>query len=166
MIAYEHRTPDVTLTKFKNRKRLTYPNRQLKCSPTVSILQYMKWVMFRSEWGRYRLSTSIWVLYHGVQGQLLIWGRNLSVLLLALLQTVFPYIVQIVSSSSPQVIQMLVSCTLFKICNRSLSFNQSAFVSTYMYTENCMGNTHDKEQLVDFWDSYLEQVVYCLGVVL
>ena len=40
MIAYEYRTPDVTLAKFKIRQRQTYPNRQMKCSPTLSILQY------------------------------------------------------------------------------------------------------------------------------
>ena len=31
MLAYENRTPDVTLTKLKHRERQTYPNRELKC---------------------------------------------------------------------------------------------------------------------------------------
>ena len=41
MLAYENRAPDVTVAKFKNRERQTYPNRQLKCSRTLSILQYI-----------------------------------------------------------------------------------------------------------------------------
>ena len=41
MHAYEHRTPDVTLAKFKHREGQTYSNRQLKCSRTLSILQYL-----------------------------------------------------------------------------------------------------------------------------
>ena len=40
MLAYENRSPDMTLMKFKLCERQTYPNRQLKCSPTISILQY------------------------------------------------------------------------------------------------------------------------------
>ena len=39
MIAYDHRTTDVTLAKFKIRERQTYQNRQIKCSRTLSILQ-------------------------------------------------------------------------------------------------------------------------------
>ena len=42
MLAYENRTADVTLAKFKHRKRQMYPNRQLECSRTLSILQYVK----------------------------------------------------------------------------------------------------------------------------
>ena len=41
MLAYENRTPDVTLAKFEYRERQTKQNRQLKCSPTLSILQYL-----------------------------------------------------------------------------------------------------------------------------
>ena len=40
MLAYKNRTPDVTLAKLKHRERQTYPNRELKCSRTLSILQY------------------------------------------------------------------------------------------------------------------------------
>ena len=47
IIAYENRMPDVTLAKFKYHKHQTNPNHQLKCSPnqlkcspTLSILQY------------------------------------------------------------------------------------------------------------------------------
>ena len=39
MLAYENRTPDVTLAKFKYHERQIYPNRLLKCSQTLSILQ-------------------------------------------------------------------------------------------------------------------------------
>ena len=42
MLAYKNRTPDMTLAKFKNLERQTYPNRQLKCSRTLSILQYVR----------------------------------------------------------------------------------------------------------------------------
>ena len=39
ILAYENRTPDVTLAKFKYREHQMNPNHQLKCSPTLSILQ-------------------------------------------------------------------------------------------------------------------------------
>ena len=37
--AYQHRTLDVTLAKFEIHQHHTYPNRQIKCSRTLSILQ-------------------------------------------------------------------------------------------------------------------------------
>ena len=40
MVAYENRTPDVTLEKLKHRERQMYPNHEDKCSRTLMNLQY------------------------------------------------------------------------------------------------------------------------------
>ena len=50
MLTYKNRTPDVTLAKFKHRKRQTYSNCQLKGSRTLSILQYSRWKVYSPSW--------------------------------------------------------------------------------------------------------------------
>ena len=40
MLAYEYKTPDVTLAKLKHLRHQMYPSRKLKCSQTLRNLQY------------------------------------------------------------------------------------------------------------------------------
>ena len=59
MLTQENRTPDVRFTKFKHCERQTYPAHQLKCSPTLSILQYF--LIWFSHWLDDHISTASFI---------------------------------------------------------------------------------------------------------